>query len=155
MRNQTQQKSAAHNQCHYFTLWIKRLSCIKTHNVITDNCKKITLEYQPTTVRTSELKAVLEMTTTRLHTSWKTYILSKFCVQNELYFNQQRKWVQHAINFLPLFSFYHPIQSDPYGNQLHRGTGSNKTSFCAIWDEAACNQSISMHLSRDMSEEPV
>jgi len=42
------------------------------HNVITDNCKKIRPEYQPTTVRTSELKAVLEMTTARLHTSWKT-----------------------------------------------------------------------------------
>ena len=39
------------------------------HNVITDNCKKIRPEYQPTTVRMSELKAVLEMTTTRLHTS--------------------------------------------------------------------------------------
>ena len=47
-------------------------SCIKTHNVITDNCKKIGPEYQPTTVRMSELKAVLEMTTTRLHTSWRT-----------------------------------------------------------------------------------
>ena len=39
------------------------------HNVITDNCKKIRLEYQQTTVQMSELKAVLEMTTTRLRTS--------------------------------------------------------------------------------------
>jgi len=39
------------------------------HNVITDNCKKIWLEYQPTTVQMGELKAALEMTTTRLHTS--------------------------------------------------------------------------------------
>ena len=45
----TQQKSAAPNQCHYFILWIKWSSCIKTHNVITDNCKKIRLEYQPST----------------------------------------------------------------------------------------------------------
>jgi len=45
------------------------LSCIKTHDVITDNCKKIRPEYQLTTVRMSELKAVLEMTTTCLHTS--------------------------------------------------------------------------------------
>jgi len=42
------------------------------HNVITDNWKKIRPKYQLTTVRMSELKAVLEMTTTRLHTSWKT-----------------------------------------------------------------------------------
>jgi len=35
------------------------------HNVITDNCKKIRPEYQPTTVQMSELKEVLEMTTTR------------------------------------------------------------------------------------------
>jgi len=42
------------------------------HNVITDNCKKIRPKYQPTTVRMSELKAVIEMTTTHLHTSWKT-----------------------------------------------------------------------------------
>jgi len=60
------------NQCHYFTLWIKRSSCIKMHNVITDDCKKSRPEYQLTTVRMSELKAVLEMTTTRLHTGWKT-----------------------------------------------------------------------------------
>jgi len=73
MRNQTNiTQSAAPNQCHYFTLWIKRSSCIKTHNVITDNCKKIRSEYQPSTVQMSELKAVLEMTITRLHTSWKT-----------------------------------------------------------------------------------
>jgi len=66
----TQQKSTTPNQCHYFTLWIKRSSCIKMHNVITDNCKKITPVYQPTTVWMSELKAMLDMTTTRLHTSW-------------------------------------------------------------------------------------
>jgi len=60
----------AYSHCHYFTLWIKRSSCM--HNVITDNCKKMRPEYQPTTVRMSVLKAVLEMTTTRLHTSWKT-----------------------------------------------------------------------------------
>jgi len=41
------------------------------HNVITDNCKKIRPEYQPTIVQMSELKAVLEMTTTHLHTNWK------------------------------------------------------------------------------------
>ena len=34
------------------------------YNVITDNCKKIRSEYQPTTVRMSELKTVLVMTTT-------------------------------------------------------------------------------------------
>jgi len=67
-----QQKSTSPNQCHYFTLWIKRSSCIEMHNVITDNCKKIRPEYQPTTVQMSELKAVLEVTTTHLHTSWKT-----------------------------------------------------------------------------------
>jgi len=80
----TQQMSAAPKQCHYFTLWIKRSSCrtIKTHNVITDNCKKIRPEYQlfdSTSERRlqtfkgcsyrkitmSELKAVLEMTTAR------------------------------------------------------------------------------------------
>jgi len=38
-------------------------------HVITDNCNKIRPEYQPTTVRMSELKAVLKMTTTHLHTS--------------------------------------------------------------------------------------
>jgi len=32
-------------QCRYCTLWIKRPSHIKTHNVITDNCKKIRREY--------------------------------------------------------------------------------------------------------------
>jgi len=68
----TKQKSTTPNQCHYFTLWIKRSSCIKTHSIITDNCKKIRPEYQLTTVRMSELKAVLEMTTTHLHTSWNT-----------------------------------------------------------------------------------
>jgi len=50
----------------------KGSSCIKMHNVVTDNCKKIRPKYQPTTVWMSELKAVLEMTTTHLHTSWKT-----------------------------------------------------------------------------------
>jgi len=55
--------SATPNQCHYFTLWIKRSSCIKTRSVITDNCKKIRPEYQLTTVQMSELKAVLKMTT--------------------------------------------------------------------------------------------
>jgi len=39
------------------------------HNVITDNCKKIRPEYQPTTGQMSELRAVLKMTTTHLHTS--------------------------------------------------------------------------------------
>jgi len=48
------------------------------HNVITDNCKKIRLEYQPTTVRT-ELKAVLKITTTDLHTSWKTTACGASC----------------------------------------------------------------------------
>jgi len=42
------------------------------HNVITYNCKKIRPEYPPTIVQMSELKAVLEMTTTHLHTRWKT-----------------------------------------------------------------------------------
>jgi len=42
------------------------------HNVITDNCKKIKPEYQPTTVQMSELKTVLKMNTTHLHASWKT-----------------------------------------------------------------------------------
>ena len=69
----TQQKSATLKECHYFTLWIKRSSCIKMYNLIlTDNCKKIRPEYQLTTVQMSELKAVLEMITTCLYTSWKT-----------------------------------------------------------------------------------
>jgi len=49
------------------------------HNVISDNCKKIKLENQPTTNRMSELKAVLELTTTRLHTSWKTTAYGASC----------------------------------------------------------------------------
>jgi len=49
------------------------------HNVITDNCKKIRHEYQLTTVRMSELKAVHEMTTTHLHTSWKTTACGASC----------------------------------------------------------------------------
>jgi len=57
------------------------------HNVITDNCKKIRLEYQPTTVRMSELKAVLEMTTTHLHTSWKTTACGASC---------KRRCIKHA-----------------------------------------------------------
>jgi len=73
MWNQTNTTKVCHtNHCHYFTLWIKGSSHIKTHNIITDNCKKIRPEYQPTTVWMSELKAVLEMTTTHLHTSWNT-----------------------------------------------------------------------------------
>jgi len=32
-------------QCHYFTLWIKWLLCIRMH-IITDNCKKVSQEYQ-------------------------------------------------------------------------------------------------------------
>jgi len=40
------QLSTAPKQCHYCTLWIKRLSCSKMHNIITDNCKKIRPEYQ-------------------------------------------------------------------------------------------------------------
>jgi len=67
------------NVRHYFTLWIKRPSCIKTHNVITDNCKKIRLTYQrfdsiseQRLERMPELKAVLEMTTARPDISWKT-----------------------------------------------------------------------------------
>jgi len=87
--NLTQQKSAAPNQCHYFTLWIKRLSCIEMHNVIglTDNCKKIRPEYQPTTVQMSELKAVHEMTTTQLQTSWKTTVCGASC---------RRRFTKHA-----------------------------------------------------------
>jgi len=78
MQNQTNTTNAAPNQCHYFTLWIKRSSCIKMHNVITDNCKKIRLEHQRTTVQMSELKAVLEMTATpftqteRRRRHWRT-----------------------------------------------------------------------------------
>jgi len=73
MQNQTNTtKVHAPNHCHYFTLWIKRSSCIKMHNVITDNCKKIRPEYQLTIVQMSELKAMLEITTIHLHTSWKT-----------------------------------------------------------------------------------
>jgi len=34
-----QSMSTAPKQCHYFALWIKQWSCIRTH-VITDNCKK-------------------------------------------------------------------------------------------------------------------
>jgi len=45
MRNQTNTTMSA-AQCHYFALWIKRPSCIKTHNVITDNFKEIRPEYQ-------------------------------------------------------------------------------------------------------------
>jgi len=45
MWNQTKLMSAAPTHSHYFTLWIKQLSCIKT-NVITDNYKKIGREYQ-------------------------------------------------------------------------------------------------------------
>jgi len=55
------------------------MSYIETHNVITDNCKKIRPEYQPITVRMSELKAVLEVTTTHLHTSWKTTACGTSC----------------------------------------------------------------------------
>ena len=47
--------------------------------VITDNCKEIKPEYQPTTVWMAELRAVLEMTTTCLHTSWKTSTLTHSC----------------------------------------------------------------------------
>jgi len=47
----TQQMSSAPKQCHYFTLWIKRPSCTKMHNIITDNCKKIRPEYQPASVQ--------------------------------------------------------------------------------------------------------
>jgi len=56
---------------------------MKMHNVVTDNCEKIRPEYQPATVQfdymkaghsyrentMSELKTVLEMTTTRPDTS--------------------------------------------------------------------------------------
>jgi len=49
------------------------------HNVITDNCKKIRPEYQPTAVQMSELKAVNRMTTTHLHTSWKTTACGASC----------------------------------------------------------------------------
>jgi len=49
------------------------------HNVITDNCKKIRPVYRPTTVQMSELKTVLEMTTTHLHTSWKTTAYGASC----------------------------------------------------------------------------
>jgi len=42
------------------------------HNVITDNCNKVRPKYQLTTVQMWELKTVSEMTTTHLHTSWKT-----------------------------------------------------------------------------------
>jgi len=83
MRNQT----AAPEQCHYFTLWIKWSSCINTHNVISDNCKKIGLEcqlfivqpvnkgfkgYSYRKIKLKELKAVPEMTITRPDTRWKT-----------------------------------------------------------------------------------
>jgi len=57
------------------------------HNIITDNCRKIRPEYQPTTARMSELKAVLEMTTTCLHTSWKTTVYGASC---------KRKCTKHA-----------------------------------------------------------
>jgi len=57
------------------------------HNVITDNCKKIRREYQPTTVRLSELKAVLEVTTTHLHTSWKITACGTSC---------KRRCIKHA-----------------------------------------------------------
>jgi len=89
--------SAATKQCHYFTLWIKQLSRIKKHSVITDNCKKIRPEYQPATVRfdymqtmktskatvitrnTSELKAVFEMTAVHPGSSGKTTPLTHSC----------------------------------------------------------------------------
>jgi len=38
--------SAAPKYCYYFTLWLKRPSCIKVHSVITNNCKKIIRKYQ-------------------------------------------------------------------------------------------------------------
>jgi len=77
------QMSAAPKQCHYFTLWIKRLSCIKTHHVITDNCRPEQQLFDSTSKRRlqrlqyckntmSALKAELQMTTTRPDTSWKT-----------------------------------------------------------------------------------
>jgi len=47
------------------------------HNVITDNCKKIRPEYQPKTIRMSELKAVLEVTTTHLNLKLKDRVPSK------------------------------------------------------------------------------
>jgi len=83
-----QQMSAAPKQCHYFTLWIKLSSkCIKTHIVLTDNCTKTRRRYPELFDSTSdwrlprpqyrkntmwESKEVLEMTTARPNTSWKT-----------------------------------------------------------------------------------
>jgi len=86
------QMSAAPKQCQYFRFVMKRSSRIKTHSVITDNCKKMRPEYQPamfdsTTCRqrrlqfkdhsyrrntTSELKSVFEMIAARHDTSGKT-----------------------------------------------------------------------------------
>jgi len=71
--------SAAPKQCHYFTLWNKRPSCIKTH-VITDNCKKIRREHQlfdSTCEQKLQRPQLLQkhnvgMTTALPDTSWKT-----------------------------------------------------------------------------------
>jgi len=89
--------SAAPKHCHYFTLWIKRSSCIKTHNVITlttarksdgnINCSiRLVNErfkdrsYCKNTM--SELKAVLQMTTAHPDTCWKTATpLTHSCTQ--------------------------------------------------------------------------
>jgi len=70
-------------RCHYFILWIKQSLCIKTHNVLTDNCKKIRPEYQQLANKCFKdcsyykntmlsLKAVLKMITAWPDTSWKT-----------------------------------------------------------------------------------
>ena len=66
MRNQTNTTKVR----HMHLISVSTLPC--ELNDRPDNCKKIRPQYHPTTVQMSELKALLEMTTTRLHTSWKT-----------------------------------------------------------------------------------
>jgi len=73
--------SAAPKQCHYFTLSIKRSYHIKTHSVITDNCKKpdrnISLQlFDSTTCRQPRLQ--------RRQLSEKHNVRIKSSVRNEM-----------------------------------------------------------------------